>query len=104
MTATQALIVDAVRAGVLLYPDGDALKYKALRAMPSDLAERIKAHRDDLLALLRENPQAAIYTPAESRLLDDAGVNPDEISLMGTVKATFPEAVLVEVNREYPNS
>ena len=56
MTAAQAIIVDAARAGVLLYLAGDALRFKALGRMPADLSERIKASKAAVLALLRSSP------------------------------------------------
>jgi hypothetical protein len=52
MTPAHALIIDATRAGVLLIPDGNRLRFKALRAIPGDLAERLRANRADVLALL----------------------------------------------------
>lgn len=59
MTPAQAIIVDAMRAGVLLYLAGDTLRYKAIRRMPSDLAEQVKANKSSLLALLRPSPKEA---------------------------------------------
>lgn len=53
MTTANALVIDAVRAGVLLIADGARLRYKSLGRIPPDLARQIKAQRDDVLALLR---------------------------------------------------
>ncbi|MEX2216177.1 MAG: hypothetical protein WD768_18850 [Phycisphaeraceae bacterium] len=52
MTPAQSLIVDAMRAGVLLFAEGDRLRFKARAALPTELAERIEALKPRLLALL----------------------------------------------------
>jgi len=63
---TEPLVIDAVRAGVLLIADGDALRFKALTLMPSGLAERIKANRSDLLTMLRPASTNGTYTSPDA--------------------------------------
>ncbi|MEX1090673.1 MAG: hypothetical protein WEC36_15785 [Phycisphaeraceae bacterium] len=65
MTAAHALIIDAARCGVLLYVEGDALRFKALASMPAELAARLKAHRADVLALLTATDAPAMPRPTD---------------------------------------
>ena len=53
MTPAHPPIVDTTRAGILLIAEGDGLRDKALRPIPTELAERIKANKPALLTLLR---------------------------------------------------
>ncbi len=50
-----AILSDAVRLGVELQAHGDKLRYRPRDRMTPDLADRLKAHRGDVLALLRAN-------------------------------------------------
>lgn len=61
MTPAAQLIIDATRAGVLLVAEGQRLTYRAADTLPPDLANRLKAHRDDVLELLRNDEPANPY-------------------------------------------
>ncbi len=66
MTAMPApvadLLVELARRGIELRAVGDRLRYRPRAAMTPDLADRLTAHRGDLLAT---------YTPEERRRLAD---------------------------------
>lgn len=82
MTATPSpvslLLVELARRGIELRAAGDRLRYRPRSAMTPDLADRLAAHRGDLLAILAAADVAAgdaaapapTYTPQERRLLD----------------------------------
>lgn len=53
-----ALIAEARRLGLSLRADGDIIKVKPAEKLPPDLAERIKANRAEVLAVLRSLPTA----------------------------------------------
>lgn len=86
MNVAEGLIIDAVRAGVLLYTDRGKLRYKALRTMPFELVQRVRANREDVLSRLNSNEP--VYTSgtadyARSKCVDvdvegDSFVNPLE--------------------------
>ena len=61
------LLSDLDRAGVQeLIPDGDRLRYRPRSAVTPDLAERLRTHKADLLAVLRppaEAPDVATSAP-----------------------------------------
>jgi len=59
MTATR-LMADLVRLGIRLEAHGDRLRYSPRSAVTPELAERLKAHKDDLLAILRDGDVAYI--------------------------------------------
>ena len=46
------LLVELARRGIELRAAGDRLRYHPRSAMTSDLADRLTAHRGDLLAIL----------------------------------------------------
>ena len=72
------LLVELARRGIELRAAGDRLRYRPRSAMTPDLADRLTAHRGDLLAILAAADLAAsdtaapapTYTPQERRLLD----------------------------------
>lgn len=72
------LLVELARRGIELRAAGDRLRYRPRSAMTPGLAERLAAHRGDLLAILTAADLAAgdtaapvpTYTPQERRLLD----------------------------------
>lgn len=90
MTPAHALIVDAMRAGVLLIAQGDRLRYKALASLPPDLAERIKAHKPALLALLRPAPADGPDAPPDAT--DAPRAKP--AGLLAVVRDAFAPLVL----------
>lgn len=123
---TERLIVEAVRAGVLLIAESDRLYFKALRPLPPDLADQIKAHRTALMALLSgpgadATPTAdkatgpddgkslgtsvvsergkALGCEEELEMLTRAGTKPADMPLMTVVKDAFAdiEATVVSV-------
>ena len=83
MTATPSsvslLLVELARRGIELRASADRLRYRPRSAMTPDLADRLAAHRGDLLAILAAADLAAddraapapTYTAQERRLLDD---------------------------------
>ena len=52
MSATQ-LMTDLARLGIHIEAHGDRLRYSPRSAVTPDLADRMKAHKGDLLAILR---------------------------------------------------
>lgn len=74
MNPAESLIIDAMQARVLLYADGDRLRYRAMRSMPPYLARQLKTHKDEVLDLLRP-PEIA--TPADPATAFDNSVAPD---------------------------
>ena len=57
MTAAQ-LMIDLARLGIHIEAHGDRLRYSPRSAMTPDLADRVKAHKGELLAILRRDPEA----------------------------------------------
>ena len=51
-TAAADLLIDLTRRGIELVPCGDWLRYRPRSAMTPDLAERLRAHKAELLAIL----------------------------------------------------
>ncbi len=73
-----SLLVELVQRGIELRAVGDRLRYRPRSAMTPDLADRLAAHRGELLAILKAADLGAgdsaaplpTYTPQERRLLD----------------------------------
>lgn len=79
MTAS-TLLADLRRRGVLLVPEGTGLRYRAPRGILTDTDRAaLRAHRDELLALLRD-PRAEILTSGEP--LPDAEAAADVVALL----------------------
>ena len=57
MSATK-LMADLARLGIRLEAHGDRLRYHPQSAMTPDLMARLKAHKAELLAILRPRPDA----------------------------------------------
>jgi len=55
VTVTQ-LMVDLTRLGIRLEANGDRLRYSPRLAVTPELADRMKAHKDELLAILTADP------------------------------------------------
>ena len=55
VTATQ-LMADLTRLGIKLEAHGDRLRYSPRSAVTPDLADRMKAHKGELLAILTADP------------------------------------------------
>lgn len=49
---------DLARLGIRIEAHGDRLRYSPRSAVTPDLADRMKAHKGELLALLRDDPEA----------------------------------------------
>src|SRR5262245_47685583 len=62
MTAAD-LLLDLVRLGVGLQADGERLRYFPRSVLTPDLLDRLKAHKTELLAMLRRPPEAARAWP-----------------------------------------
>lgn len=116
VTPAHDLIVDAVRAGVLLIAEGDRLRFKAVHLMPPELAGRLKVHKAELLAILRggsletdHRPTTgsvtpiAVYTAQERRLLAGVGVKPGDVPMMDRVKGVFPSAEVIDARCAHRN-
>lgn len=58
------LLLDLDRLGIQLEADGERLRYFPRSALTPDLLARLKAHKADLLAMLRPAPDAAPARPA----------------------------------------
>ena len=57
------LLLDLGRLGIRLEADGDRLRYSPRSALTPDLANRLKAHKAELLAMLRPAPEAPSTAP-----------------------------------------
>lgn len=107
MTAATAnpvavLLADLMRLGIVIEATGDRLRYRPRDRMTPDLADRLKAHKGDVMALLRHSnaeadpisaddntPPLAIYTAQERDLLADA---PDTLrATVDAIKVTFAD-------------
>ena len=98
------LLVELARRGVELRAAGDRLRYRPRSAMTPDLADRLAAHRADLLAVLAAADDradrcpasdTAAFTPQERRLLD--GCSAATLAAVDAAKRAFaPLGVTVE--------
>jgi hypothetical protein len=61
------LLLDLDRLGIQLEADGERLRYFPRSALTPDLLARLKAHKADLLAMLRPSPDADAALPAPTR-------------------------------------
>jgi len=52
------LLTDLARLGICIEAHGDRLRYSPRSAVTPDLADRMKAHKGELLAILRRYPEA----------------------------------------------
>ena len=57
MSAAQ-LMTELTRLGIRIEAHGDRLLYSPRSAVTPDLADRMKAHKGELLAILRRDPEA----------------------------------------------
>ena len=62
------LITDLTRLGIHIEAHGDRLRYAPRSAVTPDLTDRMKTHKDELLAILRRD------SPAQAIDLTDAAV------------------------------
>jgi len=85
------LLVELARRGIKLSAAGDRLRFRPRSAMTPDLAERLTAHRGELLAILTaadgEAAPAATYTAEERRLL--AGCPAATLAAVDAAKRAF---------------
>ena len=57
--SVEELLADLTRLGIRLETQGDRLRYSPRSAVPRDLAQRMKVHKDELLAILRPEADQA---------------------------------------------
>lgn len=57
------LLMDLGRLGIRLEADGERLRYRPQSALTPDLLYRLKAHKAELLAMLRPAPEAVPTLP-----------------------------------------
>src|SRR5262249_44641314 len=57
--STTKLLVELAKLGIRLEVDGDRLRYHPRSAVTPALAERLKAHKNELLAILRPGARAS---------------------------------------------
>lgn len=113
MTAAPApvavLLVELARRGIELRAVGDRLRYRPRSAMTPVLADRLTAHRGDLLAVLAAADDAAdrchsgdatTYTPEERRLL--AGCPATTLAAVDAAKRAFAQVGGVTVEAVAP--
>ena len=99
------LMADLVRRGIELGADGGKLRYRPRDRMTPALADRLKAHRSDVLAILGAlsgpadgtrpaagHGAAASYSQRERDLLDAVDARPGDLRLVDAVK-TFDRLV-----------
>ena len=98
-----ALRVELVRRGITLQARGGKLRYHPRPAMPADLAERLREHKPELLAILTDGePDCPGYTDDERRVLAQYG--PNLRATVDSVKAVFHDARLIAVEPLQPDS
>ena len=112
MTATQ-LMTDLARLGIHIEAHGDRLRYSPRSAVTPGLADRMKANKPELLAMLRTNTQGAepwtVRCPwcTGTALMDtDAGLKCEDCGKMawidlfdsGTVRADHSDDDLVVID------
>lgn len=61
------LLAELNRLGVQLKADGDRLGFGPRGLVPPDLADRIRAHKAELLALVRQRDELIPYCTADGR-------------------------------------
>jgi len=90
------LLLDLGRLGIRLEADGERLRYFPRSALTPDLLDRLKAHKADVLALLRAAPEAtpiepnnaaAVWQAALDRLDGDPWFPPELWAAMRTADA-----------------
>jgi len=99
MNATD-LITDLARLGIRIEAHGDRLRYSPRSAVTPDLADRMKAHKGELLAILRRDPDAqvieltdatAVWQTALDRLGGDPQFLPDVMEALRVADARWDE-------------
>jgi hypothetical protein len=78
------LLADVARLGVRLEAHGDRLRYHPRSAVTPDLAERMKAHKAELLVLLRPMPHAVPAPPAAT--IDAPAMPPQTVCRCGSTR------------------
>ena len=58
VVAAMELMTDLARLGIHIEAHGDRLRYSPRSAVTPELADRMKAHKGELLAILRRDPEA----------------------------------------------
>ena len=103
MSAAQ-LMTDLTRLGIHVEAHGDRLRYSPRSAVTPDLADRMKAHKGELLAILRRGPEAptiglpdatAVWQTALDRLEGDPLFPPGVMEALRAADARWaddPEA------------
>ena len=98
------LITDLARLGIRIEAHGDRLRYSPRSAVTPDLARRMKAHKGELLAILRPEADAptidltdamAVWQAALDRLEGDPLFPPDVMEALRAADAQWaddPEA------------
>lgn len=84
MSAAAGLLVELSRRGIELRVHGNRLRYRPRTALTPELAERVRAHKPALLALLRQDRPPEIPLNGQDRPAAD-GTSP-------TSRADQPEA------------
>lgn len=97
-------MTDLARLGIRIEAHGDRLKYSPRSAVTPDLADRMKAHKGELLAILRHDPEAPaidltdatqVWQAALARLEGDPLFPPDVMEGLRAADARWaddPEA------------
>ena len=66
MSPAATLLADLEARGIEIQPDGDRLRFRPKAAMTADLAERVKACKTELLAMLGDTPSPEAVQPTKS--------------------------------------
>lgn len=92
------LMTDLTRLGIRIEAHGDRLRYSPRSAMTPDLADRLKAHKAELLSILRggdESPKVDLTDAAElwqaivDELADDPKFPPDIMTALRAADARW---------------
>lgn len=81
-----ALLLDLAARGVELSPEGDRLRYRPRSAVSPALVERIRAHKQELLYLLRSGHG---YSLADLAVLAGQRLTPADVPAVAVAKSVF---------------
>lgn len=100
MSAAQ-LFTDLARLGIQIEAHGDRLRYSPRSAVTPDLADRMKAHKSELLAILRRDAEALaidltdaskVWQAALERIADDPRFTPEVLAAMRLAEVDWADA------------
>lgn len=108
MTPAAALLNEMERRGVEFQADGSRLRYRPVKAVSPEFLSRLRTHKDELLAILRERhgtgdgdittgsgPGSGVLSPASA----DSAASPDKLPPWTDPKNAYVRAARAEARR-----